>query len=298
MNNKIDLHIHSNCSDGELSPKQIIDTSKINNICTISITDHDTTIAYTKELHNYAKEQNITLIPGVEISTKFYGVGIHVLGYNFDLNNKELQECLSSLKNARINYLIKVTEKLNTLGYLVNLEKLKELPTVTKAHISLDVINNEKNKELLLKTFTHIPTKGEFIETIMNENCPAYVEKFTISPIEASKIIKKANGIVVLAHPIAYMHEDNLSIEQIDKLIKKMKPDGIEANYIYVDKNNNIFNDSSLWNNYAKTNNLFTTIGSDFHTFDNIHPTIGLTNYELILSNEKKQEILNKINKR
>ena len=130
----------------------------------------------------------------------------------------------------------------------------------------------------------------------MNEGCPAYVEKFSISPLVASKIIKEAKGKVVLAHPIAYMHEDNLTIEQIDKLIKEMKPDGIEAHYIYINKNNHVFNDSEFWKEYAEKNNLFTTIGSDFHNIDNLHPQIGFVNTKLNISKKEENALLSRLN--
>ena len=71
MKEKIDLHIHTCCSDGEKDPKSIIDEAVKNKVPVISITDHDTTAAYTEELLAYAKKNNITLIPGVEISTVF-----------------------------------------------------------------------------------------------------------------------------------------------------------------------------------------------------------------------------------
>lgn len=295
MNKRIDLHIHSTYSDGVLTPKEIIDIAKNNNVDTISIADHDTIEAYTQELFDYAKKQQINIIPAVEMSTKHNGFGVHVLGYNFDLNNKELLECLSLLKNARLDYLNNVYKALTNLGYKLDLNKLKELPTVTKAHIALEVVTNKNNNDLLLKTFNHIPSKGEFIETIMNENCPAYVKKFGISPVTAAKIIKQANGKVVLAHPIAYMHEDNVTTNQIDALVKEMKADGIEANYIYIDRNNNVFNDSVYWSNYAKENGLFTTIGSDFHNEDGLHPTIGFTNTSFTINEEETNNILNKL---
>lgn len=291
----IDLHIHTNYSDGEYPPIQIIDISKANNVSTISICDHDTIDAYTEEVINYANKNNIKLIYGVEISTRYYGIGIHVLGYNFDLTNNKLLDCLKKLKNARLDYLIQVSKLLNDLGYIVEIDKLKELKTVTKAHISKNIISNPKNKNLLLKTFSHIPSKGEFIETIMNENCPAYIEKFSISPIEASKIIKEAGGKVILAHPVAYIYEDNISISQIKSLIREMKSDGIEANYIYINRNNNIIDDCDLWRNIAKETNLFTTIGSDFHTLDAIHPKIGLINTSLKLTQEETDAIINNI---
>ena len=70
MEEFIDLHIHTNLSDGELSPKEVIDKAIKNNVSIISITDHDTIDAYTEEVCEYAKSKNIKLISGVEISTK------------------------------------------------------------------------------------------------------------------------------------------------------------------------------------------------------------------------------------
>ena len=281
MEKIIDLHIHTTCSDGALSPKQVVDEAIKNGVDTIAIADHDTTAAYTEDLFNYAKEKGINLIPAVEISTKINKCGIHVLGYNFDLQNEELLNQLSLLRNARHDYLYNVSAKIKELGYKIDVESLDKIDAVTKAHIALDVVNNSENEELLIKTFGHIPDKGEFIETIMNENCPAYVKKATITPSEASKLIKKAGGKVVLAHPVAYKYEDNLTLDDIEKLIQDMQPLGIEGNYIYHDRNNNKINEVEFWNKFAQDHNLLSTIGSDFHKEDGIHTLIGLIGEEL-----------------
>ena len=296
MEKIIDLHIHTNISDGALTPKEIIDEAVKNNVHTIAIADHDTIDAYTQELYDYAKEKNINLITAVEISTKINKAGIHVLGYNFDKKNKKLLKKLSLLKNARHDYLFNVTKKLNELGYKVNIDELDKIEAVTKAHISLDVISNKENEKLLISNFGHIPSKGEFIETIMNENCPAYVKKESITPTEAAELIREANGKVILAHPVAYTYEDNLTDEEIISIIKDMKADGIESNYIYIDRNNNKINDIEKWNKYAKKLNIITTIGSDFHNFDNIHPIVGLLNEDINLSLNDINNILYNIN--
>ena len=296
MEKIIDLHIHTNISDGALTPKEIIDEAVKNNVHTIAIADHDTIDAYTQELYDYAKEKNINLITAVEISTKINKAGIHVLGYNFDKKNKKLLKKLSLLKNARHDYLFNVTKKLNKLGYKVNIDELDKIEAVTKAHISLDVISNKENEKLLISNFGHIPSKGEFIETIMNENCPGYVKKESITPTEAAELIREANGKVILAHPVAYTYEDNLTDEEIISIIKDMKADGIESNYIYIDRNNNKINDIEKWNKYAKKLNIITTIGSDFHNFDNIHPIVGLLNEDINLSLNDINNILYNIN--
>lgn len=288
----IDLHIHTSKSDGILTPKEVIDEAVKNNVNVISICDHDTIEAYTDSLLEYAKKNNIKLIYGVEISTKYKGYGYHVLGYNIDIFNKDLKEELSKIRLARHNYLYEVSKKLNELDYIVNTNELDKIDSVTKAHIANDIINNEKNKDLLIKKFNKIPSKGEFIETLLNENCPCYVEKLSITPYVASCMIKKYGGKVILAHPVAYYYEDKKTIEDITNLLKEMNADGIEGNYIYIDKNNIKHNDIDIWNNLANKLNIVSTIGSDFHNFDNIHPVIGLINEDIKID---KNDIINKL---
>lgn len=297
MSRRIDLHIHTTMSDGALTPKEVIDEASKNETSVIAIADHDTIEAYNDELFVYAESKNIKLINAVEISTKSNKVGIHVLGYNFDLNDKKLQEKLFKLRNARHDYLHNVADKLNKLGYVLNVQELDKIDAVTKAHIALDIINNKENEKLLLENFGHIPSKGEFIETIMNENCPAYVKKETVTPKEAAKIIREAHGKVVLAHPVAYVHEDNLTDQDILDIIGDMNPDGLEANYLYVDRNDNKINEIEKWNKFAKENNLFVTVGSDFHNKDGIRPEIGFTNTSFILEDKVVDEIITNLTK-
>ena len=292
---QIDLHMHTNKSDGALTPKQIIDEAVKANLQAISITDHDTIDAYTDETIKYAKEQGIKLIVGVEISTKSDRCGIHVLGYNFDLNNEEFKQNLDRIRNARHDYLKAVAKKLEALNYKINVEELDKIKSVTKAHISKDIIENEENKEELLKQFGHIPNKGEFIETIMNENCPAYVQKVTVTPEAAAEMIRKAGGKVVLAHPVAYANEDNMTVEEVQQLINKMKPDGLETYYIYTNKNNEYINEINKWLKLAKDNNLFSTIGSDFHIKDGHHAEIGMRNVGVQLEEETIKKILSNL---
>lgn len=292
MEKIIDLHIHTNVSDGVLSPKEVIDMALKNGAGVIAIADHDTVDAYNDELFDYAEERNIILVPAVEISTKTKKCGIHVLGYNFDLNDEHFKEELNKLRNARHDYLFDVASKIEELGYVINTEELDKIEAVTKAHIANDVVSNEKNVELLIKNFGHIPNKGEFIETIMNEGCPAYVKKRSISPKEAAELIRSAGGKVVLAHPVAYKYEDGLTDEDILDLVNEMKVDAIEANYHYVDRNDNRIDESSHWREFAKEHNLICSVGSDFHLDDGIRPVIGFKNWDIEFSREDAYKIL------
>lgn len=295
MEKIIDLHIHTTCSDGELTPREVIDMAVKNKVSVISITDHDTIGAYEKELFDYAKDNNIKIIPGVEISTKNDKCGIHVLGYNIDLNNEKFKNKLEKLRNSRHEYLYQVADKIQELGYIIDIIELDKIEAVTKAHIAMNVISNDKNKDILMKHFGHIPNKGEFIETIMNEGCPAYVKKNTITPREAVELIENASGIAVLAHPVAYKYEDDLTDEDIINLVRDMRVGMIEANYVYVDKNNKKINECDYWRDFAYRNSLKTTIGSDFHKDDGIRPIIGLIGENIKLSDKEIDEMIDNL---
>ena len=130
----------------------------------------------------------------------------------------------------------------------------------------------------------------------MNEGCPAYVKKDTVTPKEAANIIKEASGKVILAHPVAYTYEDDLTIEDTKEILLDMDADGVEAYFIYVDRYDKKHNDINKWLEFAKNNNKFVTIGSDFHTFDNLRPVVGLINEDLNISKETIDEILDNLN--
>ena len=85
---------------------------------------------------------------------------------------------------------------------------------------------------------------------------------------------------------------DRIEEQEAEKLVKEMKVDGIETNYIYIDRNNTKHNDIDKWTKFANKLNLPTTIGSDFHNDDGIHPVIGLLNEDINLSNEDIDNIL------
>lgn len=288
----IDLHIHTTKSDGSLTPVQIIDEAAKNGLKVISISDHDTVGAYSDELFEYANKKGIKLVTGVEISTKYNGKSFHILGYNFDYKNEEFRAFLKKIRAVREKYLIDVDEKLRALGYVLNIEKLKKVESVTKANIALDIVENKANESKLVEVFGCVPNRGVFIESIMNSGCPAHVKKESITPIEAAKAIRMAGGKVVLAHPVVYDRKDKVSDEMIEEVVVCMKADGLEAKYIYYDKLNQRFDDINKWSEFATTHNLFETVGSDFHLDDGVKVKIGFVNENLSMDETDVFQIL------
>ena len=91
------------------------------------------------------------------------------------------------------------------------------------------------------------------------------------------------------------MHQDGFTKEDILDLIKELKPDGIEANYLFVTRDGKIIDETKRWNAFAKNNNLFVTVGSDFHRKDNSQPQIGFTNTSFKLEENVTNKIIQKL---
>ena len=117
-----DLHTHTNFSDGELSPIEIINEAIERKIKYLSITDHDTLSGYKKarKIINDSYANQILLIPGVEISTTFEGSSIHLLGYFFDANNTGLNDILKQLQLRRNEFAKYALSNLKGEGFNIN----------------------------------------------------------------------------------------------------------------------------------------------------------------------------------
>ena len=100
MASQIDLHCHTTASDGALAPEALIDRAIERNIETLAITDHDTMVGY-RQVKDYAKERGLSLIPGIELSSQWRGIGIHVVGLGMDSTHPVIVEAERSQTEVR-----------------------------------------------------------------------------------------------------------------------------------------------------------------------------------------------------
>jgi len=243
---KIDLHVHTNFSDGLYSPKEVIDLAKEHDYGVMAITDHDNIGGYL-HIRDYAKQVGIKLIPGVEISTIHKGRDVHILAYDFDLDNPELKELLRKIYDGRFERAAKIIEKLNERGIDISLKDVQNLAGennyLGRPHIARAMIEGG-----------YCENKYEAFEIHIGEHCYAFVHKFAPSSKKAIKTIHKANGISVLAHP--YTLGD-------DRLIYDLIRYGLMGMEVFYAKSN----DETIYhyNEIAQKNYLIRTGGSDFH---------------------------------
>ena len=221
--------------------------------------------------------------------------GFHVLGYNFDLNNPEINAELKKLKDNRHEYLAEVCPKLAEIGFIMNLEKLDAIETATKANVAEDVLGNPANKDALIKWFGKIPTLAEFVSAILLKGGPAYIRKSSTTPKQAADIIRRAGGKVVLAHPIAYIYDKGKTDAEIESVIDEIEPDGLETHYIHNDNKGVKRNETEKWGRLAKRKGLFETIGSDFHRADGSRVLLGFVGEDMEFPEEETQALLNNL---
>ena len=243
----VDLHLHSLYSDGVSSPKNLAVNCALIGMEAISLTDHDSTQGY-KEIKKESKKWGLELITGVEITTKKY----HILGYNFDINNKSLQKFLKHSRDCQAYNIKNKVKKLQEIGMPITFKKVKKSfpkSRLGKANLWMSILMDEECRKF---------NKGKnsvevFMEYLKPGGLTSNVHKKGVNVDESISEIHNANGIAVIAHP----YKDVDSIEELEGLLKK-GIDGMEFQPNYSQK-------SKMFEEYAKKHDLLLTYGSDFH---------------------------------
>lgn len=243
---KVDLHVHTNFSDGRLSPVQLIDLSKKTGLTVISITDHDNVNALEIAIQ-YGNQQGVQVIPGVEISADLNDQEVHILGYFIDYRNQKMLDFLSASRELRINRNEKIVKKLNALGSKIEFNNIRE-KAGSKTSIGRPHIAMELNEEGFVNSYF-----DAFIKYI-GDGKPAFVKKPNPKSSEVIKIISEMGGLSFIAHP-GKMIRDEILVSLINEGL-----DGIEIIHPSHSKE-----DIAYFTKMAADHFLLTSGGSDFH---------------------------------
>lgn len=258
MKTYIDLHIHSTASDGTLTPTEIVQTAlkstkSEKDPIVIALTDHDTVAGVSEFLKEAKKnKERVTAIPGVEISTNYHGVEIHILGYNVDPENKELLEQLKICRESRDGRNEKIIARLQAEGFQITMEDIKpEDPneTIARPHIA---------KQLMKKKYVF--SVKEAFDKYLAEGRSCYVERIMPTPQEAIALIRNSGGIPVLAH---LMYYKKLNAAEKEVLVSELKEAGLEGIEAYYNTYTPV--EEEYVSSLAKQNALLLTGGTDFH---------------------------------
>lgn len=248
----IDLHVHSTCSDGTLSPTELVNYAIEKELSAFALTDHDcvegldTILSYARSLANAPE-----IIPGIELSTDENGQEVHMVGLFIDHHNPEFNQYLQEFIESRTRRNKKMCLLLQEHGMNITYEELEaEFPgaVLTRAHYA----------KLLMK-HGYVKSIREAFDRFLGDHCPCYVSREKITPVMAIDLIRKAGGLAILAHPVLY----HMSDSRLDALVQKLKEaglTGIEAIYSTYSPA-----EERHIRKLAAKYNLLLSGGSDFH---------------------------------
>ena len=246
----IDLHVHTTCSDGSLTPAQVIRKACEKGLYAVAITDHDT-VAGLPAAQKEARTYPVKVIPGVEISSSLGSRSIHLLGYGIDCENPAFLRALRILTHFRDERNLKMCAQMRSYGMEIDYEDFRRqlgCRTVTRSHFAAFMIEHG-----------FASSKAEAYQKYLGKGRPCYVPMRTLPSLDAVKLILRAGGIPVVAHPVQYRLSDRGYL-QLFTLLKDFGIQGIEA--IYPD---NTHEQEMKFRRFAEDLNLFITGGTDFH---------------------------------
>jgi predicted metal-dependent phosphoesterase TrpH len=217
MASRADLHMHSAFSDGLLSPTDLVDLAYRRGVRIMALTDHDTIDGLPEAFAAAARYPDLTLIPGVEISTDLPGNEVHVLGHFIDWHDEEFGRRLQHMRHSRLGRARKMVEKLTALGKPISWERVQSLASegaVGRPHVARALVEAG-----------HVATVNEAFDLYLGRNGPAYVERERLAPREVVEVIVAASGLATLAHP--------RELDSLDELLSELKAAGLIGMEVY-----------------------------------------------------------------
>lgn len=246
----VDLHVHSNASDGTFSPKQVVKAANQAGLTAIALTDHDTTDGVAEAVLA-AENTPLELIPGTELSCVYRGTEIHILGLFIDWTDPVLTASLHELRATRGRRNDIMLERLQEAGFDITLEDLKggsPDTVITRAHFARVLTEKGYTKD-----------RSTAFRKYLSEGCPFYVPKEELSPERAMELLCHAGAFPVLAHPMQY----HLCYDQVEELLLLLSSLGLKGLEVYHPSSNQYQSGKLL--SMARRLGLSPTGGSDFH---------------------------------
>ena len=273
----IDLHIHSTCSDGTFTPKEITDKVIEKNLYGFSLTDHDT-VDGISEILSMNLPEHLKFIPGIEISCDALHREIHILGYGIDCKNQQLNKTLNDLRKKRMQRNLDMIDLFQKDGYPVTLEKLQHGDpdtVITRAHFSRVLVEEGI-----------CTSRDQAFSKYLGEKCTYYIPKTFFDPKDCLKLILDAGGIPILAHPFLY----KFSNKDTKHLIRDLKEYGLAGIEVYHSSHHQ--GQVAKLREWQKEYDLLATGGSDFHGTNKPDIDIGTGRGPLYVPDHLLDELL------
>ena len=242
----IDLHTHSLRSDGALSPADLVKRAAARGVTIQALSDHDT-LAGIAEAEATGRGLGVRIIPATELNTESAWGDAHVLGYFVDPADTALEDRLRWLRSKRGRRIELMVEKLNGLGYAVDLARVLEIAqggALGRPHLAQALF--EKG---------YVKSYDEAFDTLIAKDSPAYVARVGLTPLDAVTLVRTHGGVPSLAHPG--------TVIGLDELLPKLVAAGLAGIEAYYGEHSAQMTARCL--DRARALDLVPTGGSDFH---------------------------------
>ena len=246
----IDLHIHSNRSDGSESPASLVDRARRLGVQALALTDHDT-ISGTVEFMQACQQQRISCISGVELSAATPRGILHILGLGIDPAHSKLNRLLTDIRENRNNRNRAILAKLHQVGCNLNWEEV--------ATLAGDEVVGRPHFARALVSRGYATSIDDAFTSYLARGARAYVERQRCAPSTIFETIRAAGGLPIIAHPFTLEKNRALLHSKIVELTAQGLA-GIEAYY-----STHSSGDTKFLLDLAQWHNLIVTGGSDYH---------------------------------
>jgi predicted metal-dependent phosphoesterase TrpH len=253
-NDRLDLHIHTTFSDGDMTPEEVVKEAERLGLGGIAITDHDEVAGVDVALE--AAGSGFEVVPGVELSTSDGKCDIHILGYLIDTGSGELRKYLDLFREARRTRGIQMVERLKKMGVDIEVDAVLEKAgggSVGRPHIAAALVENGA-----------VDSVETAFKKYIGFHSPAYVAKYQLKPSDAFRLIREAGGVGAMSHPGTTRRDD---------LITDFIAEGMRAIEVYHPKHSE--GDIARYSRLAEKLGLVITGGSDSHGMRNEKLRIG-----------------------
>jgi predicted metal-dependent phosphoesterase TrpH len=247
---KVDLHVHSTCSDGTVSPEELVKIALRENVKVLALCDHDTTDGIGPFMATAAKT-GLKAVSGVELSVSWSIGTCHILGLDIDWKNRELQSVLESFRSGRDRRNVEIVSNLQQCGIKITMDDVFRCsggevvgrPHIAKAMVLLNVVSSEQ----------------EAFDLYLKKGAKAYVPRQLLDPMTALMTLKNANAVTVLAHPVQL----NIKDDQLRMFLDQLKSFGLDAIEVFTPHHTH--EQVIYFQNLAKEMGMGISGGSDYH---------------------------------
>ncbi len=275
--NTIDLHVHSNASDGSLTPEEVVSLALNAGLRAFALTDHDTVDGIEQAIIFAKNLDNIELIPGIELSCYYGKREIHIVGLFIDHQNPAFLDGILQLKKAREERNARMVQNFVDAGISLSIDDLKHgnpNSVITRAHFARVLVEKGYCKD-----------KNEAFDKYLGIGCPYYLPKPKVTPEHVLHLLNEAGATAILAHPYSY----KMSKPEVETLLDYLIPLGLSGMECYYSTYDN--GQTAELRSIAYEKSLLVSGGSDFHGVVKPDISIGTGRGNLCIS----QKLLDKI---